>query len=90
VVAHSIRQTKPKKPRPHFPLFTHRRGYCAKKIRGKLHYFGKVADDPKGDAALYSWLGQKDDLLAGRTPRRTPDGLTIHTLCNHFLTAKQQ
>ena len=77
------------KPRKDFPLFPHARGYWAKKVRGRLVYFGKVADDPKGKAALDKWLNQKDDLLAGRTPRVAGDGLTIRDLCNRFLTAKQ-
>ena len=90
-MAHFTRSEKPKKPRKDFPLFPHARGYWAKKVRQKLHYFGKVADDPKGEAALNLWLDQKDDLLAGRTPRSTPgDGLTVASLCNHFLTAKEQ
>jgi hypothetical protein len=90
-VAHSTGPVKAKKPRNDFPLFPHARGYWAKKVRGNLVYFGKVADDPKGEAALNKWLDQKDDLLAGRTPRSTPgDGLTVGTLCNHFLTAKEQ
>jgi hypothetical protein len=57
------------KPRPDFPLFPHAAGYWAKKVRGKRHYFGKVATDPKGEAALDLWLDQKHDLLAGRTLR---------------------
>ena len=40
-----------------------------KKVRGRFHYFGKVADDPDGQKALELWLAQKDDLLAGRKPR---------------------
>jgi hypothetical protein len=54
---------------------------------GRLIYFGKVANDPKGETALNLWLDQNDELLAGRTPRSTPDGLTVRDLCNHFLTA---
>jgi integrase len=78
-----------RKPRPDFPLFVHQTGRWAKKIRQKLVYFGKVAGDEKGQAALERWLEQKDDLLAGRTPRVKADGLTVADLCNHFLTAKR-
>ena len=81
---------KPAKPRPDFPLFPHARGYWAKKVRQKLHYFGKIADDPEGKAALDLWLDQKDDLLAGRTPRVHREGLTLRDLANHFMTAKKQ
>ena len=75
---------------PEFPLFPHKSGRWAKQVRGERHYFGKVADDPKGEAALRLWLDQKDDLLAGRTPRTTSDEITIRDLCNRFLTAKAQ
>jgi integrase len=77
------------KPHPDFPLFPHSRGYWAKKVRGKLHYFGKVSTDPQGVAALQRWLDEKDDLLAGRKPRANREGLTIKALLNHFLTAKK-
>ena len=59
--------------------------------RQKLHYFGPVTQD--GDhgaqAALERWLDQKDDLLAGRTPRIKGDSLTVRELVNRFLTLKQ-
>lgn len=56
---------KPAKPREDFPLFPHASGRWAKKVRRNFAYFGKVADDPTGEAALNLWLEQKDELLAG-------------------------
>ncbi len=80
----STPSTKPSKPRPDFPLYCHATGRWAKKIRGKLHYFGKIADDPDGKAALEKWLKDKDALLAGLTPRAEPGGLTVRELLDRF------
>ncbi len=73
-----------------FPLTRHPRGYWCKKVKGKLHYFGKIVGDENGQAALAKWLDAKDDLLAGRKPRsKVDDGkLTVAELCDRFLTAK--
>src|SRR5262249_58805200 len=77
---------KPEKPSPDFPLFAHAAGVWAKKIRGKLHYFGPWADP---DGALAKYLEQKDDLHAGKKPRETSgEGTTVKDVCNRFLTAK--
>jgi integrase len=87
--AHSTAATprsKPAKPYPEFPLFAHAAGVWAKKIRGKLNYFGPW-DDP--DGALKKYLEQKDALHAGRKPREASDGTTVKELVNHFLNAKQ-
>ncbi|NQU20611.1 MAG: tyrosine-type recombinase/integrase [Candidatus Nealsonbacteria bacterium] len=78
---------KPAKPYPDFPLFAHATRRWAKKIRGKLVYFGPW-DDP--DGALQRYLDDKDDLHAGRTPQGKTIGLTVRDLVNHFLTFKQQ
>jgi integrase len=83
------KRTRPTKPYPDFPLFPHATGRWAKKIRGKFCYFGKVATDPKGQAALEQWLEQKDDLLAGRVPRPKVNGVTIRDLANRYLSAKR-
>src|SRR5215475_13140628 len=56
-----VRSTK---PYADFPLYRHATGQWAKKIRGKIHYFGV---DP--NAALDKYLNQRDDLQAGRIPR---------------------
>ena len=58
--------TKPEKPHKDYPLYSHRNGQWAKKIRGKTHFFGPWIDP---QTALEKWLDEKDDLLAGRVPR---------------------
>jgi integrase len=89
---------RPKKPYPDFPLSPHPSGTWQKKIRGKIHYFGRwgrIRDGKmervEGDGwkeALEEYKAVADDLHAGRTPRVKSEGLTVAGLCNHFLTAK--
>jgi integrase len=76
---------KPAKPYPEFPLFPHAAGVWAKKIRGKMHYFGPW-NDP--DGALKKYLAEKDTLHAGCKPRADPDALTVKEAANAFLNAK--
>ncbi len=77
---------KPSKPYPDFPLFPHAAGVWAKKIRGKMHYFGPWSDP---DGALAKYLEQKDALHAGHKPRPDPEALTVKALANTFLNHKQ-
>jgi integrase len=89
---------RPKKPYPDFPLTPHASGAWMKKIRGKIHYFGKWARRVDGklvrvpgdgwEEALEQYKAVAEDLHAGRTPRVRGDGLTVAGLCNAFLTAK--
>jgi len=78
--------TKPGKPYAEFPLTAHPAGYWCKKIRGKIHYFGKWGDP---DAALAEYLRVKEALHAGRKPRADPDALTVKDLANAFLLHKE-
>lgn len=95
------KSAKPDKPYKDFPLFPHDSGRWAKKVRGKLHYFGRwgtkkgnkivPVDDVGASAqeAVDLYNHQRDDLHAGRTPRTLDgDGYTLRDLCNEFLTSK--
>ena len=74
-----------------FPLYAHASGRWAKRVKGTICYFGLWRDDRNGQRALQTWIDQRDDLLAGRKPRRPgdPDSATIKELCDAFLTAKE-
>ena len=87
---------RPTKPYPDYPLYAHAAGYWAKKILGKLHYFGPrfnpadpAATAAAADAALDDYNRQADALHSGRKPRPDANDLTAKELCNQFLNAKQ-
>ena len=67
-----------------FPLWQRKDGRWCRKIKGRVHYFGTDKEQ-----ARTLWLEQKDDLLAGRTPRVKAEGLTVADLCNRFLSSKR-
>lgn len=81
---------KPAKSKSGFPLTRHPSGRWCKKVKGRFYYFGKIADDPDGKAALDLWLAQRDDILAGRKPRADHSGLTLDDLVQQFLHYKRQ
>ena len=84
------RGNKPDKPYPEFPLFPHATGRWAKKIRGKIHFFGPWRDPHN---ALSRYLAEKDDLEAGRKPQREQQGitdaLTVEQMVFLYLDAKK-
>src|SRR3954452_270544 len=82
----SAKPAKPNKPHPDFPLFPHAAGVWAKKIRGKLHYFGPWADP---DGALAKYNEQKEALHVGKKPREGTEGVTVKDIVNAFLNAKR-
>jgi hypothetical protein len=66
----SRRSVKAKKHYDGFPLFPHAAGVWAKKIRGQLHYFGSIKDDPDGAKALDRFNREWPYLKQDGLPRR--------------------
>lgn len=80
--------SRPSKPHKDYPLGWHPSGYWCKRIRGKLHYFGKR--NATAQEALDAYLEVKDALLAGRTPRVVgPDDVTVKRLCDTFMDDRE-
>lgn len=89
-VSGTAKPAKPDKPWPTFPLYAHKSGRWAKKIRGTTHYFGPWRD-PNG--AHQRYLADKDDLEAGRRPSRASTGVTdalaVKQMVGLFLDSKE-
>lgn len=78
----SCNTEKPAKPYKDFPLYAHRSGRWAKKIRGQTRYFGPWRD-PKG--ALERYKVEADYWQSGRLPPENTDGYSVGDLVNDFL-----
>ncbi len=85
VSARGRKANKPSKPRKDFPLFAHGSGQWAKKLSGKLFYFG-TWDDP--NAAETKWERDKIAILDGRNPNDSQHGDSIEWLCNTLMDEK--
>jgi integrase len=79
-------RTTPGKPSKDFPLFLHRNGQWAKKVRGRLLYFGTEPFEARD-----RWLAEREYWLAGRRPPPVldPDALTLERLVNLFCESKE-
>src|SRR5215471_13234751 len=71
---------RPKKPYPEFPLTPHASGAWQKKIRGKIHYFGRWARRENGKLVRVEGDGWEEALEEYKA--------VVADLCNRFLTAK--
>jgi integrase len=68
------------KPADDFPLYRHKSGQWAKKISGKVHYFGT-----NPEAALVKYNAWRTG-----TPAQPTEGMTVKELVNHFLYSKEE
>lgn len=73
--------SKPQKPYPEFPLYAHSCGKWARKIGGKIKYFGKWGDP---DGALLEYEESK------RVVINLPPTFTIQLAANTFLTTRKK
>lgn len=74
---------KPDKPYPEFPLYAHASGKWAKKVEGRIVYFGRW-EDP--DGALLAFQESQKPKSIGNIPL----GLSVFNACNLFLSAKKK
>lgn len=77
-------QQKPAKPYDGFPLYAHRNGQWAKKIKKHTRFFGIWAD---WQSALARFERDRDALFTGREPQ--PEQLTVEQGMVAFLASKQ-
>ena len=80
------KRIKPDKPYKDFPLFAHNNGQWAKKIKGRIEYFGAWENHT---AALDLYLKEKDFLHAGKTVPADTCKVSLDNLVNGFIYAKE-
>lgn len=86
------RKEKPSKPYSGFPLFAHASGVWAKKISGKLWYFGPWENPDAALAKFNLWL---PEIRAGRDPRKLPlldetSSISVADMFNSYLEHLEQ
>ncbi len=80
----SPKLVKPERP-PGAVLFWVSTGRWAKKIKGRLHYFGRGTYEE----ALAKYEEQKEQLLSAHAPSDDDGALSVKSLCAKFLTTKK-
>lgn len=78
-------KTKPKKPYPTFPMYSHDSGKWAAKICGITRYFGKWSD---WELALEEYNWKAPHWAAGRVPPPMLDGLMLDNVAGDFLASR--
>lgn len=83
----STKNRKPRKPSKSFPLWANSNGQWARRINGRVYYFG-TWDDPNG--ARQRYLKEVEALRAGRKPRDDGGELTIKRAINIYLSVHEE
>jgi len=88
------KKDKPSKPHPDFPLFSHDSGKWAKKIGGKLYYFGRWEFPGEALAEYERFLidnkVQSDSEVVAKPVELESICMTVRDACNYFLSARQK
>lgn len=82
--------TKPSRPSSDFPLFPHASGQWAKKIKGKIHYFGVWANPDQALASYNAYVSANTVTPVEPPVVETGSTLAIEYLCFIFLEAKEE
>lgn len=90
----SGKPSKPTKPSPDFPLFPHDRGKWAKKIKGKLYYFGRWDAPDEALAEYQQFLAdgckKPNEPVSETLSESTTICMTVRDACNYFLVAREK
>jgi integrase len=82
-------KVKPPKPYADFPLFPHDSGKWAKKIKGKLIYFGRWDDAPGALLEFEAYAKNAGEHTKKYITESTTLSLNLADACNLFLLAKR-